>query len=409
MNHEKAAEELSFMDQEKYMEELKDTILDAARRCRNCNYCIPICPLSESTRGFMSQSPSGILQSVRYAILWNMLETENKDDLRDLLYLCTTCNSCVLRCKAKATAVPILDAIQAGRKLLRELMIGPLPAQRKPLKDIYGSGNPYGGSPQTRLDWLRDLAVKRLPRDTAEVLYFVGCTTAYDYKLHSLARNLVSLLQALEVDFGVLENEECCGEPARRLGDEALFYEMATRNIDHFRKSGIKTIITTSPHCFSTFRNEYPSLGKEYQVLHYTQFLADVLKKNTPRFKDASPRTVTYHDPCYLGKHNQVVEPPREILRMIPGLNLVEMPMTREDSLCCGGGGGRMYAEIEDDPRLSHTRVHQALDMGADILITACPWCHTMLTNAVQDLDLETKIKVMDVADILKESLEDAG
>jgi Fe-S oxidoreductase len=408
MNHEKVTEELSYMDQEKHVLELKEMILDAARRCRNCNYCIPSCPLFISTRGFMSQSPSGIMQAIRYAILWDMFETDNREDLRDLLYLCTTCNSCVLRCKSKATATPILDVIKAGRKLLLEMMIGPLPEQRRPLKDIYGRGNPYGESPQKRLDWLGDIEVKRLPHDTAEVLYFVGCTTAYEYKLHGLGRNLVRLLQALKVDFGVLENEECCGEPARRLGDEALFHEMVSRNVEQFIGSGVTTLITTSPHCFSAFLNEYPFLADKFKIQHYTQFLADHLKKNAPKFKKTT-RTITYHDPCYLGKHNQVFEPPREILQMIPGFNLIEMPMTREDSLCCGGGGGRMYAEVEDEPRLAQMRVRQALEVGAEILVTACPWCHTMLQNAAEDLDLMEKAAVKDIADILCETLDFAN
>jgi Fe-S oxidoreductase len=394
------------LDMEKLIADLKEVILDAASRCRNCNYCFTICPLFESTRGFMSQTPSGIMQSIKYAIQWDMLGGEEKEALRDLLYLCTTCNGCVLRCKAKATGTPVLDAIQAGRKILREMMIGPLPKQRKPIKDIYMRGNPYGERPESRLDWLGNLQVKRLPRDKAAVLYYVGCTTAYEPNLHNIGRSLIGLLQFLDIDFGVLDGEECCGEPARRMGDEGLFQEMAGRNIGQFKEAGVKSIITTSPHCFTAFLNEYPPERGELEVLHYTQFLATVLKEKRPRFKEGSPRTVTYHDPCYLGKHNEMFDPPRELLTMIPGLRLVEMKMTRDESLCCGGGGGRMFAEVEEEQRLSDMRIGQALETGADVLATACPWCYNMLQTSVQDLHLTDKIRVMDVAEILFESVD---
>lgn len=394
------------LDEEKFFADLKEVILDAAARCRNCNYCFTICPLFESTRGFMSQTPSGIMQSIKYAIKWDMLEGEEKEALRDLLYLCTTCNGCVLRCKAKATGTPVLDAIQAGRKILREMMIGPLPKQRKPIKDIYMRGNPYGESPESRLDWLGNLQVKRLPRNKAAVLYYVGCTTAYEPNLHNIGKSLIGLLQSLDIDFGVLEGEECCGEPARRMGDEGLFQEMAERNIGQFKDAGVKTIITTSPHCFSAFLNEYPSISDGFEIQHYTQFLAKVLKEKRPRFKQGPSRTVTYHDPCYLGKHNEIFDAPRELLKMGPGLRLVEMKMTRDESLCCGGGGGRMFAEVEEERRLSDMRVDQALEAGADVLATACPWCFNMLQTSVRDLNLTDKITVMDVAEILNESLD---
>ena len=395
-----------YMDQDKYIEELKAIILDAASRCRNCNYCSTGCPLSDSTRGFISQSPSGLMQSVKYGIRWDMLENEDKEDLRDLLYLCTTCNSCVLTCKAKATAIPILEIIQAGRNLLRELMIGPLPDQRKVLKDIYLSGNPYGEQPGSRMNWWGNLLVKKLPQDRADVLLFVGCTTCYDSKLFSLGRKMVQLLRVLNVDFGILSEETCCGHPARIIGDEALFQEEAAQNIDKFLKSGVKTIVTISPHCFNTFIKEYSSLNQNFKVQHCTQFLADLLQDQGYKFKSQSPvaKTVTYHDPCYLGKHNQIYEEPRQLLGAVEGLKLVEMSQNQENSLCCGGGGGRMYAEVEDNPRLAETRIRQAVEVGADIIATACPWCHTMLRNAVEDLNLEDKIEVKDIAEILFEA-----
>ncbi len=405
MNREKMTRDLDNVDEEKFIEDLKEIILDAAKRCRNCNYCFTICPLFHSTRGFMSQTPSGIMQSINYALRWNLLKREDQEILRDLLYLCTTCNGCVLRCKSKATGLPVLDAIEAGRKLLREMMIGPLPQQRKPLKDIYLYGNPYGEKPETRVDWLKGLNVKMIPPESAEVLFYVGCTTAYEPNLHPIGKSLVRLFQYLHINFGILKEEVCCGEPARRMGDEGLFREMMTRNLDQFKSVGIKTIVTISPHCFNTFLNEYSSIQEEIKIQHYTQFLAEAFKRRTPLFKREISSVITYHDPCYLGKHNQIFSTPRELLKMIPGVKLVEMKMTKEESLCCGGGGGRMFAEVEEERRLSDMRIAQALEAGANIVATACPWCYKMLQTSIQDANLGNKIVVKDVAEILSEEL----
>ncbi|NWG03485.1 MAG: (Fe-S)-binding protein [Syntrophaceae bacterium] len=405
MNQRKVARDLHSIDEEEYIEDLKGIILDAAKRCRNCNYCFTICPLFHSTRGFMSQTPSGIMQSINYALKWDVFKGEDQEILRDLLYLCTTCNGCVLRCKSKATGLPVLDAIEAGRKLLREMMIGPLPQQRKPLKDIYLYGNPYGEKPERRVDWTKGLKVKIIPPERAEVLFYVGCTTAYEPSLHLIGKSLVRLLQSLHVDFGILNEEVCCGEPARRMGDEGLFQEMMNRNLDQFKSYGIKTIVSISPHCFNTFLNEYPTIQEEIKIQHYTEFLAEAFKGKKPLFKKEISSVITYHDPCYLGKHNQIFNAPRELLQMIPGVKLVEMKMTREESLCCGGGGGRMFAEVEEERRLSDMRITQALEAGANIIATACPWCYKMLQNSIQDSNLEDKIRAKDISIILSEAL----
>jgi Fe-S oxidoreductase len=245
-----------------------------------------------------------------------------------------------------------------------------------------------------------------IPPEKAEVLYYVGCTTAFEPGLHNLGKSLVRLFQYLNVDFGILKEEICCGEPARRMGDEGLFQEMMNRNLDQFKNFGIKTIVTTSPHCFNTLLNEYSSFQEEFKVQHYTQFLAQAFKAKKPVFKKEACSVITYHDPCYLGKHNQIFDPSRELLQMIPGVKLVEMKMTKDESLCCGGGGGRMFTEVEEERRLSEIRIQQVLDVGADVLATACPWCYKMLQNAVQDLQLAHKVKVKDIAEILDESLQ---
>jgi Fe-S oxidoreductase len=387
-------------------ERASGVILDAANRCRNCNFCFSICPLFHSTRGFHSQTPSGLLQAIHYALKWDLIKGPEKNQLRDLLYLCTTCNGCVLRCKSKATGLPILQAIEAGRRVLVDMMIGPLPAQRKPLKNLNLYGNPYGERPEKRLDWSRGMPVKRLPREKAPILFYVGCTVAYDPALQRLGRILTSLLNKLKVDFGVLENEVCCGDPALRMGDEALFQELRNQNMDRFREANVRTMVTVSPHCFNAFFSEYPALREKMEILHYTEFLWRRLKEKGKALAKTQPQRVTYHDPCYLGKRNQRYDPPRQLLRMVAGIELVEMKMNREEALCCGGGGGRMYAEVEEVVKLSHLRLRQALDSRANVLATACPWCCTMLQNAANDLLVGDQIKVKDISEILEESIQ---
>jgi Fe-S oxidoreductase len=391
--------------EDQYIEDLKEMILDTVRRCRHCNYCYSDCPLFESTRGFVTQGPSGLMTSIYYGIRWNLLEGKDGEDLRDILYACTTCGSCELRCKKSATNTPIVEVIEAGRKLLLEKMIGPLVQQRTALESIYKYGNPYGELPEKRLAWLSDTKVKRLKEEKAEVLYYVGCTASYEPELHNVARSLVKILQLLEVDFGILEAETCCGDPVRTLGDEVLFQELIGQNLEKFRLAGVKTIVTTSPHCFNAFLKKYENFDKEFEVKHYTSFLAQAFEQKKPSFKKQFPHTITYHDPCYLGKRNGIYDPPRALLKAIPGVKLVEMEMTREDSLCCGGGGGRMYAEVEEEKRLADTRLGHALEAGADVIATACPWCHIMLQNSARDLQMEDKIKVRDIAELLVEAL----
>jgi Fe-S oxidoreductase len=405
MDMEQKKESLEDVYAEDYIEKLKETVLDAARRCRNCNFCFTVCPLFVSTRELASQTPSGLMQSAKYAIKWDLFEGNDKEAIRDLLYLCTTCNSCVLRCKSKSAGVAILDAIKAGRKILTEMAIGPLPNQRKALKDIYLYGNPYGERPEKRLEGFKGLDIKTIPPGKAEVLYYVGCTTAYEPALHHIGKSLFRLFSRLKIDFGILNEEVCCGEPARRVGDEALFQEMMNRNLAKFGESGVKTVVTVSPHCFNTFLNEYSPVPAEMKIQHYTEFLCGAFKVQKPVFQKEIPSIVTYHDPCYLVKHNQVYEAPRELIKMIPGVQFVEMKKNRDDSLCCGGGGGRMYAEVEDEPRLAEARIGHALDVGANVIATACPWCYSMLRNAVQDLKVEDRIRVRDIAEMLDESI----
>ncbi|MEA2108457.1 MAG: (Fe-S)-binding protein [Pseudomonadota bacterium] len=387
---------------------LKTEIIDTVRRCRKCNYCYSTCPLFESTRGFQTSGPSGILQSLYYGIVWGELEGQEKEGLRDILYNCTTCNSCVLTCKERATGLPIVEVIEKGRKLLVEMMNGPMPSQRKPMEYIYSHGNPYQEAQENRLAWGADLDFKRLPTDKAETLFYVGCTTSYEPELQNVARSLVKIFHHAGVDFGILEEEKCCADPVDKMGDMFLYQELVEKNEADILACGCSQMVTVSPHCFHTFTQSYDRLTAGMEVLHYTMFLEKLLNDGLLRLKAGSPGRITYHDPCYLGKHHDILETPRNILRQLPGVELVEMEKYGKDSLCCGGGGGRMFYDVEGNNWLGETRIKQALDVKAEIIVTACPWCHMMLDNAVKNLNLDERLRVFDLAEIVAGHLADA-
>ena len=390
---------------DKYVEALKNTIDEVVGKCWNCNFCYSSCPNYDSTRGFQTQGPSGITQALYYAVKWDRFDGEDARDLCRIVYACTTCNACVNTCNKMSAGVSLLDAVEAGRQLLVESMKGPMPRQARCLEKIDRHGNPYGKPAKKRLEWTDGRSVKRVPEQTVENLLYVGCSAAFNPELHSIATSLVDLLTLAGVDFGILEKEVCCGDPARTLGDHFLLEELVERNSALVGQCHPKTITTLSPHCYTTMLKHYHTLSQNSEILHYTQTLIPYLPVFGKKWKETKPVKVTYHDPCYLGKHNSIYDAPRKLITAIPTVELIEMRHSHEDSLCCGGGGGRMFEEMEETVRLGPTRVEEALETNADILLTACPWCHQMLAEAVKDRLVEDRLRVMDVAELLLENI----
>ena len=378
---------------------LENRIQNETVKCWNCNFCISSCPIIPNTGGFYSHGGSGLTQSLFYAVKWRLIKGPESKELMHLIYRCTTCNSCVNRCKELSAGIPLLEIIKTGRKLLVENAVGPALTQRKTLENIFKYGNPYGKPAKKRLNWQKEVRVKHLPEDPAEVLLFIGCSGSYDPALQIIAKSIVSILKHFNVNFGILREEKCSGDVALQLGDEALFLEVASSNISAFRKSGVKIIVTLSPHDFNSFLKDYPDL-QPIDIKHYTQFIADLISCHKVELRRHFNEIITYHDPCYLSKHNNITEQPRKILSTISELEIKEIESYGRDSLCCGGGGGRMFADFEEDERLSDIRIKQALKTNAHIIATACPWCNTMLNNSIKDLKLEQTLKVMDVAEM---------
>ena len=363
---------------------------DIAKLCYQCGLCTGICPWN-LVRGF----------PVRKTMHQAQLGLPDFED--DDMWLCVTCNACVKRCPR---GVEIIDVWRSFRRAITELGIGGIPdALRITSKNISGVGNPQGEDREKRNDWTRDLGVKTFTKGM-EILYVPCCYNAYDPQLQPAARATVEILKKANVDFGILGPEQsCCGESVRKAGNESLFQSLAQSNIGLFNEAGVTRIIAASPHCFHAFKNEYPELEGKYEVVHFVQFLAELIRDGRLEFTKELKKTITYHDSCYLGRHNDIYDEPREVLQAIPGVELVEMANHHEDSLCCGGGGGRIWAETKKGERFSDIRLEQAADAGASVLAAVCPYCIANFKDSIVTMNKEDVIECKDIAELVLEAL----
>ncbi len=318
------------------------------------------------------------------------------------LWDCTLCSTCGIRCPR---GLKPNDVIIDLRNILVEEGHIP-PTIRDALEGVFKHGNPWGRGRDKRSERATGLEIKNVAQsDGAEILYFAGCAPAYDPRVQEVARALAKSFRKAGVDFGILGNEEtCCGSEVRRMGEEGLFQLLVKENSNLFRKYGVKKIVTTSPHCYNTFKNEYPL--EDIEVKHYTQYIAELMEKGRLTFSGEVKKVVTYHDPCFLGKQNQVFDEPRRILASIPGIELVELDRSGERSLCCEGGGGRMWMEASDSgERLAEIRVRDAVEIGAEVIATACPFCLLTLEDAVKAMGYEERLQVRDIMELVSVAL----
>lgn len=394
------------MQEQEIKQKLSKDILDILGYCINCRFCLPSCPLFDITAGDTRQGASGVTRSLYYAVKWDETDKEILNELRDIVYSCMTCKNCEIACKNLATATKLVDAIEKGRQLLIEEMIGPMPEQKRALKSLERYENPYGMPPSERKDWMKGLNAPSFPKAGAEVLFYVGCTAPHDVDAQNMAKAIVKLLEKAQVRFGVIEDEVCCGNPSLKMGEMLLFEDICEKNLDQFKSLGVKHIVTLSPHCFDTFLNRYPQEAMQgIKVQHYSQLLADLIEQKRLVFKTKIEKKVAYQDPCYLGRHNEVYDAPRKVLNSIPGIKFVEFPRARADSVCCGGGG-RMWTDFEAEvERIANLRVKEALEISAEIMVTACPWCFINMIDGVKSVNVEDKLKVKDLAELGVEAL----
>ena len=359
--------------------------------CIQCGTCTGGCPVK-------FRSPLNMRRLVRQAAY-----SENPSPLfkRPELWACTTCSTCTLRCPA---GVKNVDLIMGIRNFLANQ--GEVPSTIKDaLENTFLQGNPWGRFRDRRADWAKDLGVKMIGEAATETLLYVGCAPSYDPRVQNVSTALVKIFQRADLDFGILgKKESCCGNETRRMGEQALFKKLAKDNMNLFKKSGIKRIITISPHCFNAFKNEYPDF--DIPVQHYTQVLADWIERGRLKLSKEICGLATYQDPCFLGKQNLVFDEPRKILASVPGLKFAEMERSKQRSLCCEGGGGRMWAEGgTEGTRNGEIRIKEAVALGATMIATSCPFCLLTLEDAIKISGSADRIVVKDIAELVAEAI----
>ena len=318
----------------------------------------------------------------------------------DEIWACTTCRACQEVCPVSNEHIDKI--IDLRRNLVLEEASIPETVESA-LRSIEDRGHPWRGTTLTRTDWAEGLDIKTLAEDSdVDILYWVGCTEALEERSKKVAQATAKLLKQAGIRFGILGAEEsCCGEPARRLGNEYVFQLQVEKNIELFKQYDVKRIVTACPHCYNTIKYEYPQFGGEFEVIHHTEFIADLLKQGKLSPAQGNGGLVTYHDACYLGRYNDIYEPPRKVLSSIAGIKLVEMEQNRKNGFCCGGGGGHMWLE-EPGTKICTLRVEQAIKTKAQIIATACPFCLQMLEEGMKTTVIETPPKVMDIAELVE-------
>ena len=371
------------------IDEIKAAGGEVFRFCYQCGKCDTVCPWN-SVRNFSMR------KLIREAA-FGLTETESED-----IWRCTTCGRCPQQCPRGVKQIEVSVAL---RRFASEYEVFPasVKSARTARASIISEGNPLQGERKKRADWANGLSVKPFT-EGMEILFFTDCYLCYDPRMKKVAAATVNILKKAGVDFGMLgAKENCCGESIRKTGDEDTFKRVAKENIKTFIDNGVKKILVSSPHCYHTFKNEYPEFMVNFEVVHITQYLFQLINEGRLKLSKDYMKKITWHDPCYLGRHNGIYDEPREALKKIPGLELIEMPDTGKDSLCCGGGGGRIWMDTPKNERFSDLRLKQANEVGAQVLVTACPYCITNFEESRLNLEYDKVLEIKDITEIIGE------
>ena len=383
--------------------------------CTRCGRCQDNCPAHLSEKPL---NPKKVIQDLKAHLLTKggtilpaapQPESEPTPLLGDVIsedtmWSCTACLNCYEQCPVYISGFDKLIDIRRSSVLMESRFPNEL---KEVFRGMERKSNPWGVEKSERADWVKTLGVKTMAENPdVEWLYFPGCFKGFDDRNKKVAVAVVKILQKLGISFGVLGPEEgCCGDPARRMGNEYLYSMLVGKNIETFEKYKVKKILTTCPHCYNSLKNEYPQFGGNFEVVHQTELFKSLLDQKKLTLHNGSSLTVTYHDSCYLGRYNQIYEPQREILKAIPGVTLKEMERSRDRSFCCGGGGGRMWMEEHQGKRINEMRVDQALALEPNVIATACPYCLTMLEDGIKTRGKEESVKVYDIVELLEKSM----
>ncbi len=385
--------------------------------CTRCGRCQDNCPAHLSEKPL---NPKKVIQDLRTHLLTQggtLIPIERHQEPEpsplvgeiipeDTLWSCTACLNCYEQCPVYISCFDKIIDMRRSKVLMESQFPNEL---KEVFRAMERKSNPWGVEKSQRADWAQALGVKTLAENPeVEWLYFPGCFKGFDDRNKKVAIAMVKILQRTGVSFGILGPEEgCCGDPARRIGNEYLYFMLVEKNLETFERYNVKKILTTCPHCYNTLKNEYPQFGGRFGVVHQTEFLKTLLDQKKLVLRHGSPLILTYHDSCYLGRYNQIYEPQRQLLKAIPGVNLKEMERSYDRSFCCGGGGGRMWMEEHLGKRINEMRVDQALRLKPNAIATACPYCLTMLEDGLKARGKEDSIKVYDIAELLERAMGD--
>jgi len=390
--------------------------------CTHCGRCQSVCPayatekplspkkVNEDMREHVMEKTPWILQMADQvngeAAAWEGEALVGGAIKEETIWSCTTCKACEDACPL------FIDFIDRFVEMRRHLVLeeSRFPTELTNIfKNLENSGNPWGIAPDTREEWMEGLSIPKMRETDVEVeyLFFVGCAGAFDQKAQKTVQSLSAILNAAGVNYAVLGKEETCtGDPARRVGNEYLYQMMAEQNIEMLNSKSFKKVITSCPHCYNTIKNEYPQLGGNFKVVHHTEVIAELIKEGRIQLTESIDKTITYHDSCYIGRHNDVYDAPREALKAIPGVKLQEMPRSRNNGFCCGAGGGRMWME-EEKPRVNQNRVDEAAtETDAGLVSTACPFCSIMIHDGINETGREGQLETLDVAQLVAQSMK---
>lgn len=379
--------------------------------CTECGRCQDVCPAHNTQKPL---SPKMLVIDLKDNLYRNKAAAlagkhdeitpvidENVTD--DVIWACTSCRACEINCPV---FIGHTDKIYDIRRNL-VMMESRFPAEVQGVfKNMETNATPWAFSASDRANWAQGLGVKTMAEDSnVDLLLWVGCAGSYDDRNQKVLRAFVSLLKKANVKFAILGTEEqCTGDPARRIGNEYLYQTLAQANVETMNRYAVKKVVTACPHCFNTLKNEYPDLGGKYEVIHHSQYIAQMIGEGKLKPTKAIDETVTFHDSCYLGRWNGIYDQPRDILKAIPQTRVVEMKSHHDQSMCCGAGGGRMWMEETIGARINVKRTEQALETRAGVIASSCPFCMTMMTDGVKTKEMQEKVKVVDIAELMDQA-----
>lgn len=404
--------------EKKFFETTLEDYKDQTWGCARCNWCqnhwgwnvksaeySEICPAFAEYR-FFAYSGMGKMHIAR-ALLEGDFDYEDAPELLEIVYRCTTCGACEMNCQRLQDKEP-LKVTECLRAKLVEDGRGPMPAHKNLIKSIKQYDNPWMQPRAKKTNWAKGLKLKDVNRENAETLYFVGCTAALDLSLRKVPQNTAQIMVKAGVDVGIFGNNEiCCGSPAARIGERTTFMKLAKRNIELFKKCGVKEIVTSCAGCYRALKFDYPEVPDlpeiPYKIYHTVEYIDHLIRQGKLTFTKEVPLTLTWHDPCHLGRHCGIYESPRNVLRSIPGIKLIEMERIKDQSWCCGGGGGTRTAFIEFAVETGKKRIGEAIKSGAEGIVTCCPFCEQNLSDALAQLN--NPLKLYDLTTLVMQAI----